>query len=101
VRILATADVHGCWPVYDWLLAAAREGAVDAIVLAGDFLGCLDGFDTPEDAQRHESELLATLLARAGVPQGQALQRGVGVSATGDDSQPRDHGTRSARRSKR
>jgi Icc-related predicted phosphoesterase len=67
MRILASADVHGSRSVYDWLLRAAREHEVEAIVLAGDLLGCLDGFDTPEDAQRHEAELLTDLLDRAGV----------------------------------
>jgi Icc-related predicted phosphoesterase len=68
LRILASADVHGRRPVYDWLLRAAREHEVEAIVLAGDLLGCLDGFNTPEDAQRHEAALLTDLLGGAGVP---------------------------------
>jgi Icc-related predicted phosphoesterase len=65
MKILAAADVHGIRPVYDWLLAAAREYRVDAIVLAGDLLGCVDGFDTPEAAQQHESAILASLLDTA------------------------------------
>jgi Icc-related predicted phosphoesterase len=68
MRILASADVHGSRPVYDWLLNVAREQEVDAIVLAGDLFGCLDGFDTPEDAQRHEASLLTDLLQGAGLP---------------------------------
>jgi Icc-related predicted phosphoesterase len=68
LRILASADVHGRWPVYDWLLRAAREHDVEAIVLAGDLLGCLDGLNTPEDAQRHQAKLLTDLLGTAGVP---------------------------------
>ena len=68
MRILASADVHGSRPVYDWLLRAAREHEVDAIVLAGDLFGCLDEFDTPEEAQRHEARLLTDLLDGAGVP---------------------------------
>lgn len=68
MRILASADVHGSRPVYDWLLTVAREHDVEAIVLAGDLLGCLDGFDTPEDAQRHEASVLTALLDGAGVP---------------------------------
>jgi Icc-related predicted phosphoesterase len=68
MRILASADVHGSQPVYDWLLSIAREHDVDAIVLAGDLFGCLDGFDTPEDAQRHEASLLTDLLQGAGLP---------------------------------
>lgn len=47
MRVLATADVHGKWPVYQWLVTVAREYRVQALVLAGDLLGCPDGFDTP------------------------------------------------------
>lgn len=55
MRVLAAADVHGRRAVYDWLLAAAREHRVDAVILAGDLLGCPDGFDTPEESQRHDA----------------------------------------------
>jgi len=68
MRILASADVHGRRPVYDWLLEVAREHEVEAIVLAGDLFGCLDGFDTPEEAQRNEAILLTDLLKGAGLP---------------------------------
>ena len=37
-------------------------------MLAGDLLGCMDGFETPEDAQRYEADLLVELLSDAGVP---------------------------------
>ena len=50
------------------MLNVAREQEVDAIVLAGDLFGCLDGFDTPEDAQRREASLLADLLQGTGLP---------------------------------
>jgi len=68
MRILASADVHGSQPVYEWLLNLAREQEVDAIVLAGDLLGYLHGFDTPEEAQRHEARLLTDLLKGARLP---------------------------------
>jgi Icc-related predicted phosphoesterase len=68
MKVLASADLHGNWPVHDWLLTVAGEHHVDAIVLAGDLLGCPDGFDTPEDAQRHEARILTELLTSAGVP---------------------------------
>ncbi len=68
MRILAAADIHGFWPVYDWLLAVARDHHVDAMVLAGDLLGCPDGFDTPEDAQRHEAKLVVELFKSMEVP---------------------------------
>lgn len=68
MRVLASADVHGRLPVYEWLLAVAREQDVESIVLAGDLLGCPDGFDTPEAAQRHEAKALIRLLETAHVP---------------------------------
>jgi Icc-related predicted phosphoesterase len=68
MRILASADIHGQWAVYDWLLQGARDNRVEAIVLAGDLLGCPDGFDTPEAAQRYESGVLTELLASAAIP---------------------------------
>jgi len=68
MKILASADVHGKRPIYDWLLTAVREQHVQALVLAGDLLGCPDGFATPEEAQRDEAGLLTGLLATAGVP---------------------------------
>ncbi len=66
--LLASADVHGKQPIYDWLLTVARDRHVDAIVLAGDLLGCPDGFDTPEEAQQHEAAMLTELLSGAGAP---------------------------------
>jgi Icc-related predicted phosphoesterase len=68
MRVLASADVHGKWSIYEWLLAVARKHFVDVIALAGDLLGCPDGFDTAEDAQRHEAQSLRELLDSAGVP---------------------------------
>lgn len=68
MKVLASADVHGKWSVYDWLLNAAREHHVDVIVLAGDLLGCPDGFDSPEDAQRHDAQVLTELIDSAEVP---------------------------------
>ena len=40
----------------------AREQRVQAIVLAGDLLGCPDGFDTPQQAQEHEARILVEFL---------------------------------------
>ena len=68
MRVLASADVHGRLAVYEWLLTTAREHDVDAILLAGDLLACPDGFDTPEQAQRHEAQTLTDLLEAACVP---------------------------------
>jgi len=68
MKILASADLHGKRPIYDWLLTAVREQHVQALVLAGDLLGCPDGVDTPEEAQQDEACLLTGLLGTAGVP---------------------------------
>jgi Icc-related predicted phosphoesterase len=68
MRVLASADLHGRLAVYEWLVATARGPDVDAVLLAGDLLGCSDGFTTPEEAQRHEAAVVADLLASAGVP---------------------------------
>ena len=68
MKVLASADLHGKHPVYEWLVRAASEHNVDVIVLAGDLFGCLDGFATPETAQEEEAHLLSEVLAGAGLP---------------------------------
>jgi Icc-related predicted phosphoesterase len=68
MQVLAAADLHGRSRVYAWLVDAVRQYGVEALVLAGDLLGCPDGFDTPEDAQRHEAKALTDLLETAAVP---------------------------------
>ena len=67
MRVLASADMHGKWPVYDWLLNVASENQIDAFAL-GDLLDCPDGFNTPEEAQQHEAQILTELLVSAGMP---------------------------------
>ena len=68
MRVLASADLHGKHSVYQWLVRTASEHRVDAVVLAGDLLGCPDGFATPEQAQRHEARLVSECLDGAGLP---------------------------------
>lgn len=68
MRVLASADLHGKHPVYEWLVRTASEQNVDAVILAGDLFGCLDEFATPETAQEQEARLLAEFLAGPGVP---------------------------------
>jgi Icc-related predicted phosphoesterase len=67
MRVLAAADIHGQQAVYDWLLRQAHEHQVDALILAGDLLGCPSGFGTPEEWQRHEAEALVRRLDASGV----------------------------------
>ena len=68
MRILASADLHGKQEVNAWLVRAASDHGVEALILAGDLLGCLEGFDTPEAAQEHEAHVLSEVLASAGLP---------------------------------
>jgi Icc-related predicted phosphoesterase len=68
MKVLASADLHGKWPVYEWLVRTASAHEVEAILLGGDLLGCPDGFDTPEAAQEHEAQRLSEFLASIGLP---------------------------------
>ena len=68
MRLLASSDVHGKQAVYEWLARTAADQQVDAVVLGGDLLGCLDGFDTPEAAQEHEAHGLSEFLASIDLP---------------------------------
>jgi len=51
MRVLASADLHGFWDVYGWLVNVALAEEPDGVVLAGDLLGFPDGYDTVEEAQ--------------------------------------------------
>jgi len=51
MRLLASADLHGFWDVYTWLVDVAITEEPDGVVLAGDLLGFPDGYDTVEEAQ--------------------------------------------------
>lgn len=66
MRVLAAADIHGHPEVYDWLLGQAHEHHVGTLILAGDLLGFREGFEAPEDAQRHEAEDLVRQLDSSG-----------------------------------
>ena len=68
MKVLASADVHGNRQVSEWLVRLASEHRVDVIILAGDLLGCPDGFPTAEDAQQNDAQLLGQLLASAERP---------------------------------
>lgn len=68
MRFLAASDIHGNHAVYMWLVLKANEGNVDALVLAGDLLGCPDGYDTVEDAQRQDASAIVRILEGTRVP---------------------------------
>jgi len=68
MRVLASADLHGQRSVYEWLVRTTDEQRVDAVVLAGDLLGCPDGFASVEAAQQHEAHSLSEFLNGVGLP---------------------------------
>jgi Icc-related predicted phosphoesterase len=68
MRFLAASDIHGNHAVYKWLVRKAKEMSVDALVLAGDLLGCPDGYDTIEDAQRQDASAIVKIFESTRVP---------------------------------
>ena len=68
MRLLAASDIHGNHDFYRWIPLLVQESKVDAVVLAGDLLGFLDGYDTVEDAQDAEAQEIERLLAPLPVP---------------------------------
>ena len=68
MKILAASDIHGNHGVYKWLVHQARDRHVDLAVLAGDLLGCPDGFDTVESAQQHDAGVIVRILTTAAIP---------------------------------
>ncbi len=64
MRLLASADLHGFWDVYEWLVNVALVQEPEGVVLAGDLLGFPDGYDTVEEAQAADAcEVVARLSA--------------------------------------
>ena len=68
MKLLAASDIHGNHAVYRWLAHQANTTNVDALVLAGDLLGSLDGYDTIEEAQRQDASAIVTILQGTIVP---------------------------------
>ena len=64
-----SADQHGKWPVFQ-LAAEGRAPASHRRYRARGrpIMGCPDGFDTPEEAQRHDANKLNALLATVAIP---------------------------------
>jgi len=56
MRLLASADLHGFWDVYDWLVGLVGSNKPDGVVLAGDLLGFPDGYDTVQEAQAADAQ---------------------------------------------
>lgn len=68
MRLLAASDIHGHHAVYKWLVRKANEARVDALVLAGDLLGCPDGYDTVEEAQQQDAAAIVRILQETNGP---------------------------------
>jgi Icc-related predicted phosphoesterase len=68
VKALISSDLHGNHTAYRWLagLSAARQ--VDLMILAGDLLGCPDGYDTVEAAQSQDAAAIVAILKSARIP---------------------------------
>jgi Icc-related predicted phosphoesterase len=66
MRLLLSADIHGNQDAFFWLAHTARDLAVP-IVLAGDLLGCPEGFETPEQAQELDAAQMFATLTQAEV----------------------------------
>jgi Icc-related predicted phosphoesterase len=69
MRVLATADIHGCHDVYQHIPRLAEEHQAEVLVLAGDLLGAPDNdFLTIEEAQRASAREIARKVAPLQIP---------------------------------
>ena len=63
MKLLAASDLHGSHAVYEWLVRQACDA--DLMVLAGDLLGCPEGFGAIEDAQCKDADDICRILGKA------------------------------------
>jgi Icc-related predicted phosphoesterase len=68
MKVLAASDLHGNHFAYKWLAQTAAEKNVSLVILAGDLLGCPDGYDTVEAAQRADALVIIRILESTKVP---------------------------------
>ena len=68
MRILAASDLHGNQTAYEWLAQRALERRVQIVILAGDLLGCPDGYETVEAAQRQDAQVVVQILSAMQTP---------------------------------
>jgi Icc-related predicted phosphoesterase len=54
--------------VYSWLVGKSCDECVDLLVLAGDLLGCPEGYGTVEDSQRHDAATIVKILQETRIP---------------------------------
>lgn len=62
MKILASADLHGYHDVYRWIVDIAQKKDVDAVVLAGDLLGCPDDSLPIEEAQLADADRVLSIV---------------------------------------
>lgn len=68
MKILASADLHGYYDAYRWIVDIAEKTGVAAVVLAGDLLGCPDDNLPIEEAQTADGKQVLSILERLTVP---------------------------------
>jgi len=68
MRILAASDLHGNQIAYEWLAQKAHDRRVKLVILAGDLLGCPDGYETVEAAQRQDAQVVIRMLEAIQTP---------------------------------
>jgi Icc-related predicted phosphoesterase len=68
MKILAASDLHGNQIAYEWLAQTARDRRVKLVVLAGDLLGCPEGYQTVEAGQRHDAQTVIHILEAIQTP---------------------------------
>lgn len=66
--MLAASDLHGNKAAYEWLAQKAHECRVKLVILAGDLLGCPDGHETVEAAQRQNGQVVIRILKAIPTP---------------------------------
>jgi Icc-related predicted phosphoesterase len=68
MKILAASDLHGNDLAYKWLTQMAQARRVKLVILAGDLLGCPDGYETVEAAQRQDAQTVIRILEAIQIP---------------------------------
>jgi Icc-related predicted phosphoesterase len=62
VVLLAIADLHGEYKVYEWMAEVAARIQPDVLLLAGDLLGFPDGYDDIVMAQRADARAILAIM---------------------------------------
>lgn len=68
MKILAASDLHGNRIAYERLAQRAHDRRVNLVILAGDVLGCPNGYETVEAAQRQDAQTVIHILEAIQTP---------------------------------